>query len=94
MLLMPTLKFGDPIQIFVQVKTDNFSGLTLKLALRLHGVLTFWPEDSILVQIASGDEKNRSPPTFGDAERTQLDPGLAVRYRADDRSGRWDAQQG
>jgi hypothetical protein len=35
-LLMSTLKFGDPIQIFVQVKGDNFSGLTLKFALRLH----------------------------------------------------------
>ena len=41
MLLMPTLKFGDPVQIFILVETDNLSRQTLRLALRFH-LVTFW----------------------------------------------------
>ena len=38
-LLMPALKFGDPIQIFIQMKTNNFPRLTLKLSLGFHDEL-------------------------------------------------------
>ena len=40
MLLMPALKFSDPFQIFILVKTDNFSWQTLRLALRFHFLLS------------------------------------------------------
>jgi len=39
MLLMATLKVSDPIQVFVLVKSDNFSQLPFGLALRLHTAL-------------------------------------------------------
>jgi hypothetical protein len=39
-LLMPALKLGDPIQVFILVKTDNFSRQTLRLALRFHFLLS------------------------------------------------------
>ena len=39
-LLMAALKRGDPIQLFVHVKPDNFSRKTLKLSLWYHGLLS------------------------------------------------------
>jgi hypothetical protein len=38
-LAMTTLKFSYPIQIFVQMKIDDFPWFTLKLSLRLHYTL-------------------------------------------------------
>jgi hypothetical protein len=38
-LLMPTLKVGDPIGLFIQVETNNFSLLTLTWSMWLHDVL-------------------------------------------------------
>ena len=35
-LLMAAFKFSDPIQVFIQMKTDNFAGPTLKLSLCFH----------------------------------------------------------
>ena len=39
-LLMTTLKLSNPIQVLVLVKPYDLSRLTLRLALRVHGV--FW----------------------------------------------------
>jgi hypothetical protein len=39
MLLMSAIKFGYPIQIIVQPKSNNFSGLAFQLSLRLHDQL-------------------------------------------------------
>jgi len=38
-LLMSALKLSNPIQIFIQMKTNNFPQLTLRLSLRFHDVL-------------------------------------------------------
>ena len=35
-LMMSTLKFSDPIEIFVRMKIDDFPWYTLGLSLRLH----------------------------------------------------------
>jgi hypothetical protein len=35
-LMMTTLKYSDPIQIFVKMKVDDFLWFALKLSLRLH----------------------------------------------------------
>ena len=35
-LLMPTLKIGNPIGLLISVETNNFTGQTLKLSLWLH----------------------------------------------------------
>ena len=58
MLLMPTLKFGDPIQVFILVETNNLSRLTLKLTLRLHVRLSGWGS---LLSVISGN----SPTALG-----------------------------
>ncbi len=39
-LLVAALKRGHPIQLFIQVKTDNFSRKTLKLSLWFHDLLS------------------------------------------------------
>ena len=39
-LLVAALKRGHPIQLFIQVKTDNFSRKTLKLPLWFHDLLS------------------------------------------------------
>jgi hypothetical protein len=39
MLLMPTLKFSDPIQILILVEANDLSRQTLRLALRFHVIL-------------------------------------------------------
>ena len=39
-LLMATFKRSHPIQLFIQVKTDNFSWKTLKLSLWFHDLLS------------------------------------------------------
>jgi len=39
MLLMSTFKFCNPIQVFVLVKSHNFSQLPFGSALRLHNAL-------------------------------------------------------
>jgi hypothetical protein len=45
-LLMSALKLSNPIQIFIQMKTNNFLRLALRLSLRLHDVLPGWnPEE-------------------------------------------------
>jgi len=36
MLLMPTLKIGNPIQLLILVETNNFAGRTLRLSRLLH----------------------------------------------------------
>jgi hypothetical protein len=40
MLLMTTLKHGNPVQFLIQVEPDNLSRKTLKLLLWLHDVLS------------------------------------------------------
>ena len=45
-LLMSALKLSNPIQIFIQMKANNFPQLTLRLSLRFHDVLPGWnPEE-------------------------------------------------
>jgi len=45
-LLMSALKLSNPIQIFIQMKTNNFPQLTLRLSLRFHDILPGWnPEE-------------------------------------------------
>ena len=41
-LLMSALKLSNPVQIFIQMKTNNFPQLTLKLSWRFHKVLPDW----------------------------------------------------
>jgi len=38
-LLMSALKLSNPIEIFIQMKTNNFPQLTLRLSLRFHDVI-------------------------------------------------------
>ena len=38
-LVMPTLKFSDPIQILILVEANDLSRQTLRLALRFHVIL-------------------------------------------------------
>jgi hypothetical protein len=38
-LVMPAIEFGYPIQIIIQMKSNNFSGSALQLSLRLHDLL-------------------------------------------------------
>ena len=45
-LLVPTFKLSNPIQILVLVETNNLSRLALRLALWFHD---FWLENSILL---------------------------------------------
>jgi hypothetical protein len=37
MLRVATFQIGNPIQVLILMKADDFSGQTLALALRLHG---------------------------------------------------------
>jgi hypothetical protein len=41
-LLMSALKLSNPVQIFIQMKTNNFPQLTLKLSWRFHKILPDW----------------------------------------------------
>jgi hypothetical protein len=41
-LLMSALKLSNPVQIFIQMKTDNFPQLPLKLSWRFHKILPDW----------------------------------------------------
>ena len=45
-LLMSAPKLSNPILIFIQMKTNNFPQLTLRLSLQLHDLLPDWnPEE-------------------------------------------------
>jgi len=46
-LLMSALKLSNPIQILIQMKTDNFPWLTLRLSLRFHDVLPGWNPEGV-----------------------------------------------
>jgi hypothetical protein len=45
-LLMAALEFGDPIEMFVLMKADNFSRQALRLSLRFHDSVSQWKSTS------------------------------------------------